>query len=382
MQAALLSIATALPSNTLSTTSLLTDLGDKLSPRLVKTIQDMGVENRYAVFKNSTEILLGKEQMQASTTATELGAVAAKKCLESTDIDPDNIGLLIAVTNTQSRLLPGLGSDLMALLHGILKPNISIVNMQGQGCAALLKAVEIAQWYLLANSDKKALVLISEAATPYTIKHLACREYYSFREIKAMSDTPAERAAKMRCTEEAIQAFLFGDGAVALLLGSQKNENRSGISFGSICHLTNEEPEDANLLVMSDGGSEHPVVDGVPQYWMRSQVPKRGAAYAAATVKDLLEQPRSPIKQPSQAKACLIHTGSRKILKGVCHKLGLSPSSPKVALSYDILQKYGNLSSASAGFMLAEGRFTSGTGIMIMFGIGFSASAGILSFEF
>ena len=156
MQAALLSIATALPSNTLSTNSLLTDLGDKFSPRLVKTIQDMGVENRYAVLKNSTEILLGKEKMQASTTATELGAVAAKTCLETTDIDPDDIGFLIAVTNTQSRLLPGFASDLMALLHGILKPKISIVNMQGQGCATLLKAVELAQWYLLANSDKKA----------------------------------------------------------------------------------------------------------------------------------------------------------------------------------------------------------------------------------
>lgn len=380
MHADIEAIATALPPNKLSTASLLTELADKLSLRLVKTIRDMGVENRYSVLNNSRKIILGKEKMQAATTATDLAATAAKKCLASEDANPNEIGLLIAVTNTQSRLLPGLASDLMALLHGILNPNISVVNMQGQGCAALLKAVELAQWYLLANSNKKALVLMSEAATPYTIKNLACKKYYSFHEIKAMDNTAEERVAKMRCTEEAIQAFLFGDGAVALLLGSQNNG--AGASFGSICHLTNEKPDDANLLVMSDGGSEHPVVDGVPRYWMRSQVPQRGSAYAAATVKALLENQHSPIKHPSQATACLIHTGSRKILDGVCHKLGLSPSSSEVALSYDILRKYGNLSSASAGFMLAENRVTSGIGLMIMFGIGFSASAGILSFEF
>ncbi len=312
----------------------------------------MGVEHRYSVLNNSPEIILCKEEMQLCTTATELGATAVRKCLTFADVAPDEVGLLITATNTQSRLLPGLAPDIMVLLHGILKPDISIINMQGQGCAALLKAVEVAQWYLLANSDKKALVLMSEAATPYTIKHLAGR---------------------------AIQAFLFGDGAVALLLGSQNNG--SGASCGSICHLTNEKPDDANLLVMSEGGTSHPVVHGVPRYWMRSEVPKRGAAYAAATVKALLEHPRSPINHLEEAKVGLIHTGSRKILDGVCHKLGLSPSSPKVALSYDILRKYGNLSSASVGFMLAEGDFTSGTGFMIIFGIGFSASAGIITFS-
>ncbi|MGJ5672475.1 MAG: hypothetical protein ACR9NN_02450 [Nostochopsis sp.] len=379
MRAAILSLATALPSNNLSTTSLLTELGNKLSPGLVKAIQDMGIENRYSVLKNSPEIILGKEEMQASTTATELAAKAVRKCLAKADVKPDEVGLLIAVTNTQSRLLPGLASDLMALLHGLLKLDISIINMQGQGCAALLKAVEVAQWYLLANSDKKALVLMSEAATPYTIKHLACREYYSFREIKTIGGLREEQSAKMRCTEEAIQAFLFGDGAAALLLGSQNNG--FGASFGSICHLTNEKPDDANLLVMSDGGTEHPVVDGIPRYWMQPEVPKRGVAYATTTVKSLLEHPQSPINQLSQATTCLIHTGSRKILDGVCNKLDLPTSSAQVALSYNILRKYGNLSSASVGFMLAESDFTSGTGVIIMFGIGFTASAGIVTFD-
>ncbi|MEQ9481068.1 hypothetical protein [Coleofasciculus sp. F4-SAH-05] len=375
----LLSIATTLPSTNISTASLLSELGGKLSPSLVKTIQNMGVENRYSVLHNVREIILGKEEMQAATTATELGALAVKKSLACADVAPDQVGLLIAVTNTQSRLLPGLASDLMASLHGILKPDISIINMQGLGCAGLLKAVEVAQWYLFANPNKKVLVVISEAATPYTIKHLCCRQYYSFREIKAMADPSAEQLAMLRSTEEVIQAFLFGDGAVALLLGSQNN--RSGASFGSICHLTNENPDDANLLVMSDGGTEHPAINGVPQYWMRREVPRRGTAYAEATVKALLKQPQLPINHLSQAKVCLMHTGSRKILDGVSKKLGLSPRSPQVALSYDILRKYGNLSSASVGFMLAEGQFTSGIGIIVIFGIGFTASAGIVLFE-
>jgi len=52
----------------------------------------------------------------------------------------------------------------------------------------------------------------------------------------------------------------------------------------------------------------------------------------------------------------LIHTGSKKILDGVCSQLHLDSDSTKVEKSYDVLENYGNLSSASTGFMLAGKR--------------------------
>jgi 3-oxoacyl-[acyl-carrier-protein] synthase-3 len=78
---------------------------------------------------------------------------------------------------------------------------------------------------------------------------------------------------------------------------------------------------------------------------------------------------------------CLIHTGSKKILDGVCSQLNLHPDSTKVHGSYKILQRYGNLSSASTGFMLAEKGEWSGPAIVVGFGVGFTASAGIMHFN-
>jgi predicted naringenin-chalcone synthase len=49
--------------------------------------------------------------------------------------------------------------------------------------------------------------------------------------------------------------------------------------------------------------------------------------------------------------------------------------------SYKVLQRYGNLSSASTGFMLAEKNEWSGPAIVVGFGVGFTASAGVMNFN-
>jgi 3-oxoacyl-[acyl-carrier-protein] synthase-3 len=170
--------------------------------------------------------------------------------------------------------------------------------------------------------------------------------------------------------------MLFGDGAVALLVGSEEGKP----AFGPISHLTNEEMEDVNLLTMTSNSS-HPFLKGRPQYFMRSTVPARGAHYAVTTVKNVLEHPDSPVSDLSQVDNCLIHTGSKKILDGVCSQLDLDTESAKVHGSYEVLKNYGNLSSASTGFMLAEKNEWRGPAVVVGFGVGFTASAGIMNYN-
>jgi len=172
-----------------------------------------------------------------------------------------------------------------------------------------------------------------------------------------------------------IQSMLFGDGAVALLLGS---DQAGKPTFGPISHLTNDSPDDVNLLSMVSNSS-HPALKGKPQYFMRPQVPARGAHYAVTTVNDVLDNPMSPVSDLSQVDDCLIHTGSKKILDGVCSQLHLDAHSTKVEKSYDVLQNYGNLSSASTGFMLAGKKEWAGPAMVVGFGVGFTASAGLMS---
>jgi 3-oxoacyl-[acyl-carrier-protein] synthase-3 len=169
--------------------------------------------------------------------------------------------------------------------------------------------------------------------------------------------------------------MLFGDGAVAMLLGQDVSGKPA---FGPIAHLTNDCPDDMNLLTMISNSS-HPSLKGRPQYFMRPAVPARGAHYAVATVNDVLHNPNSPVSDMSQIDDCMIHTGSKKILDGVCSQLHLATDSTKVHKSYDVLENYGNLSSASTGFMLAEKKEWAGPAMVVGFGVGFTASAGLMS---
>jgi 3-oxoacyl-[acyl-carrier-protein] synthase-3 len=373
----MISASTATPQNRISTTELVASMMHKLSPELINTICSLGVENRYSAMDNYADFLSGAPMNPTSST-TEMGVNATRKCIEEWGGDPSQIGLLIAATNTPDQMLPCLASEVMGRTHGLLPRSLSTVSMQSQGCSVMLKSVEVAQWYLAANPGKLAVVLMSEAHTPF-VAPLLQNEYYGFREIARMrkNDQITDVAFEQQRIETtlAIQSMLFGDGAVALLLGSDQPGKPT---FGPISHLTNDNPDDVNLLSMVSS-STHPSLTGKPQYFMRPQVPNRGAHYAVTTVNDVLDNPMSPVSDMSQVDDCLIHTGSKKILDGVCSQLHLDTDSTKVHKSYDVLENYGNLSSASTGFMLAGKKEWAGPAMVVGFGVGFTASAGLMS---
>jgi 3-oxoacyl-[acyl-carrier-protein] synthase-3 len=112
---------------------------------------------------------------------------------------------------------------------------------------------------------------------------------------------------------------------------------------------------------------------------MRPAVPQRGAHYAVATVNDVLHNPLSAVKDISEIDDCMIHTGSKKILDGVCSQLHIDTDSTRVNKSYDVLEQFGNLSSASTGFMLASKKEWAGPAMVVGFGVGFTASAGLMN---
>ena len=373
----LLSAATSTPPNAFKTTDLANALMHKLSPELINTLNSLGVDQRYSVMDNYPDFLAGKP-MNAKSSTTQLGVGATKRCIEEWQGDPTRIGLLIAATNTPDQMLPCLASEVMGQTHGLLSRSLRTVSMQAQGCSVLLKSIEVAQWYLAANPGKLAMVLMAEAHTPY-VAPLLRAEYHGFREVirmrKEQKINEFEFEQKRLDTTFVIQSMLFGDGAVALLVGNEEGKP----SFGPIAHLTNEDAEDVNLLTMNSRSS-HEFLKGRPQYFMRPSVPNRGAHYAVSTVKDVLRHPDSPVSDMEQVDDCLIHTGSKKILDGVCSQLHLEKDSTKVQGSYDVLKTYGNLSSASTGFMLAEKDEWTGPTIVVGFGVGFTASAGIMNY--
>ena len=374
----LVQASTATPQNKFSTTELVASMMHKVSPELINTICSLGVENRYSSMDNYADFLAGGAPMNRTNSTTDLGVNATRRCIEEWGGDPSQIGLLIAATNTPDQMLPCLASEVMARTHGLLPRSLSTVSMQSQGCSVMLKSVEVAQWYLAANPGKMAIVLMSEAHTPLA-GPLLRDEYFGFREIARMRKnqqiTDEEFMQQRGETALLIQEMLFGDGAVAMLVGT---DQAGKPTFGPISHLTNDNPDDVNLLTMT-AHSTHPALKGKPQYFMRPTVPARGAHYAVSTVNDVLHNPQSAVSDLDQVDDCLIHTGSKKILDGVCSQLHLDTDSLKVNKSYEVLKNYGNLSSASTGFMLAGKKEWAGPAMVVGFGVGFTASAGLMS---
>jgi 3-oxoacyl-[acyl-carrier-protein] synthase-3 len=99
------------------------------------------------------------------------------------------------------------------------------------------------------------------------------------------------------------------------------------------------------------------------------------------TSKRLFAHPASPIRSPGEASHVLIHTGSQKILDGICGRFEISPNDERVAPSYRVLAQYGNLTGASLGFMIAEALREKAPGhwLLVSFGLSFSGSAGVLT---
>jgi 3-oxoacyl-[acyl-carrier-protein] synthase III len=374
----LVSAATSVPKNVFKTTELVGSLMHKLSPELINTISGLGVDQRYSALENYPDFLCGKPKIATSST-TELAVAATERCIHEWGGDPNRIGLLIAATNTPDQMLPCLASEIMGRTHGLLSRSLRTVGMQAQGCSVLLKSIEVAQWYLAANPGQLAIVVMAEVHTPFAAPLLR-EEYCGYREILKLRkdrrlDVGQFEQQKLDTTF-VIQSMLFGDGAVALLLGSEEGKP----AFGPISHLTNDQPNDMNLLTMTSNSS-HPFLKGRPQYFMQPNVPMRGAHYAVTTVKNVLQHPDSPVSNLTEVDDCLIHTGSKKILDGICTQLDLEPDSRKVHGSYQVLERYGNLSSASTGFMLAEKSEWAGPAMVVGFGVGFAASAGIMNFN-
>ncbi|MCP4664013.1 MAG: hypothetical protein GY856_52185 [bacterium] len=191
-----------------------------------------------------------------------------------------------------------------------------------------------------------------------------------------MADENARQPA-LEATLALIQAFLFGDGAVAMVLGTEGG--RMGV--GPMHHLTNQQPVDREILWLEGGGSECPELKGFPRYRMGPAVRSRGPVYAEHTIRAVLGDPDTPISSIPEADVVLIHTGSKIILDQVCQCLRLDPQCEQVATSYKVLSNYGNLSAAAAGFMLEECTAQDGVCLLSTFGLGFSASATTVTVE-
>ncbi len=313
------SIATALPPNVLPQEvaregAALLFAGDPRLPKLLNVFDRCGVETRHFVH-TPDYYLAGKSFDERNDDyieqATALAARAAEACLDHAGVGPDGVDHLVVVTTT-GLATPSLDALFVPRLG--LRPQTRRWPLFGLGCAggagALIRADEI----LRGHPDHRALVISVEL----------CGQVFSPRAKEPV---------------DAVGAALFGDGAVAVLVGGVEAAERGpkilatgGTLFDDSRHIMGWHftSEGLRLVLSQDVTSLirdrfRPVL----QDFLRTN---------GLALNDIVHW--------------ALHPGGRRILEAYHEALGCSEDD--LLWSRQSLARVGNLSSASVLFVLAD----------------------------
>ena len=275
--------------------------------------------------------------------ASDLGEVAARRCLESVELHPDELDLVIVTTISPDHIMPATAS-IVADKIGATRAGAFDVQA---GCTGFVYGLAIATAFVSANIYQNVLVL------------------------------GAEVLSKMVDWEDRSTSVLFGDGAGAVLV--QPTDNGSIFSFD----LGND-GSGAEFLNVPAGGSRQPASydtvreHGHAMHMTGSEVFR----FATRTVVDSCEKVLSDAQiTVDDVDLFVPHQANIRIIERAARRLGFQDG--KVFANLD---RYGNTSCASIPICLHEasqsGRLKKGdTLLMAGFGAGLTWGSCLTKWE-
>jgi predicted naringenin-chalcone synthase len=174
-----------------------------------------------------------------------------------------------------------------------------------------------------------------------------------------------------------MEFFLFGDGVAAAVVSNKSG----GLKVDEIVEVTNIDSTDylagyARLSFLNE-----PFKFGFQSH-LSKEIPDLGVKYTSLALDRLFEKEAK--NRMKAAKKWAVHTGSEKILDALAEHHGVEKG--KLRESREVLREKGNLAGESLTFILEKivstNKFGNGdTILMLGYGWGFSASAGLLEFR-
>jgi alpha-pyrone synthase len=209
---------------------------------------------------------------------------------------------------------PGLDIDLIEALGLPTTTQRTAINFMG--CYGAFNALKTADAFV--RADPSACVLI------------VCLELCTIHFQKKTDE------------DHLLSNALFADGAAAVLVESRPNHEKPAPSFRMRTFFCDLLPDGKNDMgwIINDHGFEMTLTSDVPT------VIRQGIGQALSR---LLERSGLAIEDITQYA---MHPGGRKILEVIEQQLGIEPHENRFA--YEVLRKYGNMSSATVLFVLKE----------------------------
>jgi predicted naringenin-chalcone synthase len=291
-------------------------------------------ECRYLPSHDESDIPTTEERMDTyKREALPLGVAAAEKALKDAGMSPERITHLITVSCT-GQYQPGM--DVLLVRQLGLSPRVNRLPLIFQGCAAGLKAIQMARDVVRGAPASQVLIVCVELCTLH------------FQPVK-------ER-------EALFAASFFGDGASSCVIGLPETNHRHYLELGpGYSVLLPDSTEDMTWEVGNTGFD----------LFLSPRIPKLLGIHLEEELRILLKDDKLP-------ELWAIHPGGRGIVDSVQEVMRLTDEQTKY--SRDILRTAGNLSSVTIMFVLSAMRKemqeldkASTEGVAMAFGPGLTA---------
>lgn len=298
-------------------------------PNLLEPVESC----RYLPFTQTENVPSTAERMaKYKEAAVPLGIQAARQALEDAIVSTSEITHLITVSCT-GQFLPGLDVRLIQQLE--LSPRINRIPLVFQGCAAGLKAIQLANSIVMNDQEAKVLIVCVELCTLHF-----------------------QPSAKR---DDLFAASFFGDGASASVVGLSGLGRKELFRLGSGHSVLLPDCSEEMIWELGNTGFD---------LYLSPQIPKLLGLHLGPEVERLLNGSDLP-------EIWAIHPGGRGIVDAVQKLYQLSEE--QVSYSRNILRDYGNLSSVTILFVLQAIRDDyrkkkeASSGIALAFGPGLTA---------
>ena len=249
-------------------------------------------------------------------SSSTLGIQAGKMALESANISPEEVDIIIVCTSTPDILFPATACFVQ---KGIGAVNAAAYDISAV-CSGFVFGLSIAEQYIKSGRYRHVLVIGSETNS----------------RIVDWSD-------RSTC-------ILFGDGAGAMLLKSVESDEPKGLLSSHI----HSDGEKSDFIIVPGGigktGVSHTAIDE-GEYFIKMA----GSAAFKAAVKRMTEVSQEALDfnglSTEDVTLVVPHQANRRIIDAVTDKLGIP--SEKVFMN---IEKYGNTSAASIPIAIHEAR--------------------------
>ncbi|MFA7248714.1 MAG: beta-ketoacyl-ACP synthase III [Dehalococcoidia bacterium] len=272
-------------------------------------------------------------------TSSSLGARAGLAAIESAQIDPASIDLVIAGTCTPDGMFPAAATRIQ---HAVGAAHAGAFDVNA-ACNGFMSALSTAAQFIVAGSAERALVVGTETLS----------------RIVDWND-------RSTCV-------LFGDGAGAVVVERSAEGEPGRIE----AMLLRSDGSQASLLWAN--GPCTPLTDGLRQ---EAHIVMAGSAVFRSAVNALVETSCEALARAGltvdDIALCIPHQANRRIITAMAERVGLP-----MERVYVNVERYGNTSSATIPIALAEaeaeGRLQPGDRVLLAaFGGGLSWSAMVL----